>query len=58
MLPVWYDEEGNPQYHVPEELKNLTFGEKLLIQKNAVLIPVVHIWWQPEPVAGSRDWAQ
>lgn len=43
MLPVWYDEEGNPQYHVPEELQNLTFGEKLLIQKNAVLIPVVHI---------------
>ena len=43
MLPVWYDEEGNPQYHVPQELQNLTFGEKLLIQKNAVLIPVVHI---------------
>ena len=43
MLPVWYDEDGVPQYHVPDELQDLTFGEKLLIQKNSVLIPVVHI---------------
>lgn len=43
MLPVWYDEHGVVQYYIPKELQDLTFGEKLLIQKNSILIPVVHI---------------
>ena len=43
-LPVWYDEEGKVQYHVPLELQGLTLGEKLLIQKNSTLLPLVHVY--------------
>ena len=43
MLPLWYSKNGKMHFDVPEELQGLTFGEKLLIQKTSVLIPVVHL---------------
>jgi hypothetical protein len=43
MLPIWYDNEGTPQYHVPEELSCLTIAEVLLIQRVSPLVPIVHI---------------
>ena len=53
--PVWYlvDDDGNyvkdsqghkiPQFDVPEELKRLSMGEKLLIRRCANMVPSVHI---------------
>ena len=53
--PVWYeynadgtkvcDENGVPipQYHIPEELSNLTMAEKLLIRRFCPFIPSVHL---------------
>ena len=43
MLPFWYDRDGKMDFSIPDELKDLSFGEKLLIQKTSVLIPVVHL---------------
>lgn len=43
MLPIWFDDDGNAQYEVPEELKCLTMAEILLIQRVAPLVPIVHI---------------
>lgn len=43
MLPIWYDDEGNKQYEVPDELRCLTIAEILLIQRVAPLVPIVHI---------------
>lgn len=43
LLPIWYDSENNPMYHVPEELSGLSVGEKLLIQLISPFIPVSHI---------------
>jgi hypothetical protein len=43
MLPVWYDESGHVQYHVPPELTCLREGEKLLIQQVAVYVPLHHL---------------
>ena len=42
-LPIWVDEHGKHQYHVPEELSKLTEGEKLLIQQAAPYVPMVHL---------------
>jgi hypothetical protein len=43
-LPVWIDSEtGQIHYELPEELKNLSIAEKLLIQKVSPLVPVIHI---------------
>lgn len=42
-FPVWKDEDDNIHNDLPEELKDLSLGEKLLIQKKAVLLPVVHL---------------
>jgi len=43
LLPVWYDEHGKVQFHVPDELKNLRLGEQLLIQRLSCFVPIVHI---------------
>ena len=42
--PIWINSEGKHCYNIPEELQHLTLAEKLLIQKNAVLMPVVHMY--------------
>ena len=42
-LPVWYDDLGEPQYHVPSVLTNLTVAEKLLIQRASPFIPLRYI---------------
>jgi hypothetical protein len=44
MLPVWYDSTGKIHYELPDELLGLTHGEKMLLQRIAVLCPVVHIY--------------
>ena len=53
--PIWYefnadgtkvcDDNGVPipQYHIPEELSNLTMAEKLLIRRFCPFIPSVHL---------------
>ena len=43
MLPIWFDEDGTPMFHVPEELRVLREGEKLLIQMVSPYVPFVHI---------------
>ena len=43
LLPVWYNDSGQPQYRVPNELSGLTDAEKMLIQKASVFIPLHHI---------------
>ena len=43
-LPVWKDTlTGKIYYHIPDELKDLTIGEKMLIQKASPVVPLVHI---------------
>jgi Helitron helicase-like domain at N-terminus len=42
-LPVWFDDNGIIQYFVPEELKCLREGEKLLIQQISVYVPLQHL---------------
>ena len=42
-LPIWYNQEGVPQHHVPKELSDLTEGEKLLIQQISPYIPMQHL---------------
>jgi len=41
--PVWYNESGIPQYDLPEELEDLTEGEKLLIQQVSPYVPLQHL---------------
>ena len=41
--PVWYDDNGEVQYHVPDELSSLTVGEQLLIQLVSPYVPIHHI---------------
>jgi len=43
-LPIWTDNDGNVEYDLPSELQDLSLAEKLLIQKIAVLILVVHMY--------------
>ena len=43
MLPIWHDVNGQAQYHVPQELSELTIAEILLIQRVSPLVPIVHI---------------
>ena len=43
-LPIWTDNNGNVRYDLPSELQDLSLTERLLIQKIAVLIPVVHMY--------------
>ena len=44
MLPVWYDENDHerkfPHYEIPDELKNMTFTEQMLIQMYSAYVPV------------------
>lgn len=42
-LPLWRDEDGNPQYELPDELKDLRPAECLLIQQVKALVPLFHI---------------
>jgi len=42
-FPIWYNDEGMPQWHVPEVLKRLTIAEQMLIQRLSPYIPVLHI---------------
>lgn len=44
MLPIWKDRDGRIHYELPEPLKDLSLGEKLLIQKNSCLIPCYHLY--------------
>ena len=37
MLPVWHDDDGTPQHHVPPELSELTVAEVLLTQRESHL---------------------
>ena len=48
-LPVWKDENGVVHYDLPQELKCLHEGEKLLIQKVAPYVPLLHL--QDEQIA-------
>jgi hypothetical protein len=45
MLPVWIDQHGMLQYHVPPELSCLREGEKLLIQQVSVYVPLHHLMY-------------
>ena len=42
-LPIWSDEKGICQYHVPQVLSSLREGEKLLIQQISVYVPLHHL---------------
>lgn len=41
--PIWYDEEGAIHFELPDELKCLREGEKLLIQKVTAYVPLLHL---------------
>lgn len=43
VLPVWYDTNNREHYELPEELKNLTMAECLLIQRLSPVVPLYHI---------------
>ena len=43
LLPLWYDTEGNKQYHIPPELFHLTEAEKLMIHMVSVYAPVFYL---------------
>ena len=45
MLPVWYEEDDqktriNPHFEIPNELKDMTFTEQMLIQLYSAYVPV------------------
>jgi hypothetical protein len=42
-LPVWIDDEGITQYHLPEELGCLREAEKLLIAQISAYVPLHHL---------------
>ena len=42
-LPVWYNDDEQAQFHVPECLKDLREGEKLLIQQISPYVPLEHL---------------
>jgi len=44
LLPTWIDGSGRVRHDTPEELKGLTLGEQMLIQKNAILVPLCNMW--------------
>ena len=41
--PIWFNDQGTPMYEVPEELFQLTEGEKLLIQQVSPYVPLQHL---------------
>ena len=42
-IPVWYDDLGIPQFHIPEELQDLREAEKFLIQLASTFVPLQHV---------------
>lgn len=42
-LPTWTDSNGTRRFDLPNELKDLREGEKLLIQKVAPYVPIHHL---------------
>ena len=42
-LPLWFDDDGNAQYRVPEVLTILTHAEKILIQRVSPFVALTHI---------------
>ena len=42
-LPVWVDSSGSTRFDVPIELQELREGEKLMIQKLSVYVPLHHL---------------
>ena len=42
-LPIWFDDDNIPQFHLPPELQNLTEAEKLLISMINVYVPLHHL---------------
>ena len=42
-LRIWFDVNGKKHFELPEELKDLTEGEKLLIQIIYFYVPVHHL---------------
>ena len=42
-LPIWYDDENQPQYQLPTELSCLREAEKLLISMVSVYVPLQHL---------------
>ena len=44
LQPIWFDNNGTVQWHVPSELNELSLQEELLIQKSAPYIPVIHLY--------------
>ena len=42
-LPIWVDSDYNIHYELPEELSSLTEGEKLMIQRINVYVPIHHL---------------
>ena len=43
MLPIWTDSEGKIHYEVPNELRNLRFGEQLLIANKSSYVALKHV---------------
>jgi hypothetical protein len=43
ILPIWYNENGDPQFQLPEELASLREAEKLLISLVSVYVPLHHL---------------
>jgi hypothetical protein len=43
LLPVWYDDNGDVQFELPDDLRDLRLGEQLLIQRFSCFVPLVHI---------------
>jgi hypothetical protein len=43
ILPIWYNENGDPQYRLPSELESLREAEKLLISLVSVYVPLHHL---------------
>ncbi len=43
LLPIWYDNNKQPHYEVPDELSDLYDAEKMLIQRMSPFIPLHHI---------------
>ena len=42
-LPIWYDQDQQAQFHVPECLAKLTIAEKMVIQLASPFIPLKHM---------------
>ena len=43
LLPAWFNDNGDAQFHVPKESSILTLAEKMSIQQHQVFLPVHHM---------------